>query len=261
MSNLGHSISEYVHTPKYSISLGSHSIKETTLGNIYAQLELSYGLLRATTPMYTRYSFVEGSQFFQYSADQTPAAVVVRQASRKAKTVYHIDAAAASQGNISRTDIIRKLDNWNDMRVIELRREGLCQVYHVLKKLPNTDGEIQTVAREIYSKLQGRELDALERTNQVLGLVTGTACFSKTLAGHFGDELDDGKEECGHCTWCLTHQAVPLVQIPKREFNSVAFNRILKEVDARDDPRLLAKVRSILIHTVTTNTPSSLHLA
>jgi hypothetical protein len=235
-------------------------MKETALGSIYAQLELRFELLRATTPIYTKYSFVEGSKFFQYFTDQTPAAVVIREASVKAKTVYHIDVTAAAQRNMIRTDIIRKLNDWNEMGVIELRAKGLLRVYRVLKKLPSTDDEIRTLTTEIYSKLQGREQDNLKRTDQILDLITGKVCFSKTLARHFGDDLD-GKEECGHCTWCFTHQAIPLVQIPKKEFNSLAFNWILKEVDARDDARLLAKACSIRIrHTIlsTNSTPSSL---
>jgi len=200
--------------------------------------------------MYTKYSFVEGSKFFQYSADQTPVAAVVREASKKAKTVYKIDVIAAAQYNISRTNIIRKLIDWDGMEVIQLRHEGLLHVYRILKKVPSTDNEIRTLAAEIYSKLQDLEQDNLKRMDQILDLVTRKACFSKTLAGHFGDELDEG-EECGHCTWCFTHQAVPLVQMPKKEFNIAAFNRILEEVEARDDPRFLAKVCPMWIrHTI-----------
>jgi hypothetical protein len=196
--------------------------------------------------MYTKYSFVEGSEFFKYSTDQTPVARVVRGASKKGKTVYKIDVTAAAGYNISRIDIIRKLNDWDEMGVIQLRTEGLLHVYRVLKKVPSTEDEIQTLAAEVYSKLQELEQDNLKRMDQILDLVTRKACFSKTLAGHFGDELDEG-EECGHCTWCFTHEAVPLLQMPKKEFNMVAFNRILEEVEARDDPRFLAKVCPILI--------------
>lgn len=209
--------------------------------------------------MYTKYSFVEGSKFFQYSTDQTPVALVVRAASKKAKTIYQIDVTAAAQYNISRTNIIRKLTDWDEMGVIQLRHGGLLHVYRVLKKVPSADDDIQTLAAEIYSKLQELEQDNLKRMDQILDLVTRKACFSKTLAGHFGDELDKG-EECGHCTWCFTHQAVPLVQMPKKAFNIAAFNRILEAVKARDDPRFLAKVCPIWIrHTIlsTNNSTSS----
>jgi len=76
----------------------------------------------------------------------------------------------------------------------------------------------------------------------MLKLITNQACFSRALAQHFGDDLASGQTECGHCTWCLTHQAV-VQQIPsKAAFNKARFRAILSAVPDRDDPRLLAKI-------------------
>ena len=50
-------------------------IRQTTLSNIYAQLELRHGLIRATTPIYTRYSFKPGASFSsKLLSDTSPAA-------------------------------------------------------------------------------------------------------------------------------------------------------------------------------------------
>lgn len=76
----------------------------------------------------------------------------------------------------------------------------------------------------------------------VIDLITGEACFARTLAQHFGDALPDGKEECGHCTWCEKKRPVERVQPPRRAWNSEAFFNILQAVPARDDPRFLARV-------------------
>ena len=76
----------------------------------------------------------------------------------------------------------------------------------------------------------------------MLKLITGRACFSHALAQHFGDDLPTGKKDCGHCTWCLTHQPVVQKIPPKGPFNNARFKAILNTVADRDDPRLLAKI-------------------
>ncbi|KAA8574217.1 hypothetical protein EYC84_005726 [Monilinia fructicola] len=81
--------------------------------------------------------------------------------------------------------------------------------------------------------MKNREEQALERTEKVLDLITGSACFSKKLAEHFGDQLPDGKDECGHCQWCLTHEPVKIQQPPPVPFDQVAFDGILDMVSAR----------------------------
>ena len=205
--------------------------------------------MRASTPLYNKYSFSPGPNFNQYSSDKTPAATVIRQAVRQATTLYHIDLnVAAARHKMTRTDLVRKLNTWNETEVIGLKTSEVLNVYRIEQSLPNTDAEIKNIAKAIYSQLQEREQADLKRTDQVLAFITGKGCFSRTLAQHFGDELTDGKLECGHCTWCLTHTAVLLIQLPKKNFDAAAFNRILKEVDVRDDARFLAKVILFIIN-------------
>lgn len=219
-------------------------IRSTTLGNIYAQLELTHGLIRAVTPIYTKYSFTASSRYdSQISSDESPAAKAIRAHAKKASKLHHVDVEKASSVlGVAREDIVRKLNDLNEHSIIDLKVAGVLKVYKVLKALPKTKQDITVLADAIYEVLENSEKQALARTQDMLDLVTAKACFSASLADHFGDTLPDGKKECGHCTWCLTHAGVTLVQPPPVKFNDSAFKAILSRVKSRDDPRFLARV-------------------
>lgn len=218
-----------------------YDIRDIPLKNIYAQLELTYNLIRATTPIYTKYSYTAGPSYDSTtSRDQSPAAIAVRGFAKKAAKLHHIDIdAASSRYGLERAQLIRKLNDWNESRVIDLKPSGVLSVYKVTRKVPDKV-EIKSLAQEIYSTMKKREEEALQRTNDMLELITAKACFSKSLAQHFGDDI--GKEECGHCTWCMTHKAIVQQLPPPVELNQDALKAILARVPARDDARFLARV-------------------
>lgn len=230
-------------------SLSSQSrefdIRPTVLGLIYAELELTHGLLRATTPMYQKYSYVANNHIYdaKINADRSAAAAAIASGSKKASKLHHIDVdSAARLYDIERNEVIAKLNEWNAEGALELKPSQVMNVFKVTTRPPQTASEIEVLAETIFSIMKNREEQALERTEKVLDLITGSACFSKKLAEHFGDQLPDGKDECGHCQWCLTHEPVKIQQPPPVPFDQVAFDGILDMVSARDDPRLLAKL-------------------
>ncbi|KAJ5051927.1 uncharacterized protein L3040_001690 [Drepanopeziza brunnea f. sp. 'multigermtubi'] len=218
-----------------------YDIRDSTLKNIYAQLELTYGLIRATTPMYTKYSYAAGPSYEStVSRDQSPAAIAVRGFAKKAVKLHHIDVdAASSRYGLERTELIRKLNDWNESRVIDLKPTGVLNVYKVMQKVPKK-AEIERLAQQIHATMEKREREALQRTNDMLELITSKACFSKSLARHFGDDI--GGDECGHCTWCMTHQAVVQQLPPPVDLNLAALKAVLDRVSDRDDARFLTRV-------------------
>lgn len=180
-----------------------YDIRSTTLKNIYAQLELTHGFLRASTPMYTKYSFVQGPSYpARLNSDRSPAAKAIKQYAKKASKLHHIDVETASTIlNVPRQDIIRKLNDWNEEQVLELRPAGVLNVYKITKALPTTSSQIDEIATDLYRSMESREKEALHRTDEMLALITGKSCFSRALAEHFGDCLPDKKTECGHCQY------------------------------------------------------------
>ncbi|KAG9245187.1 ATP-dependent DNA helicase-like protein recQ [Calycina marina] len=219
-------------------------IRSTTLKNVFAQLEITHGLIRATTPVYMKYSYKAEPQYLSViSEDRSPGGEAVRRFGTKKTSIYHIevDSAAVASG-IPRTDIIRKLNDLNEGGHITLSPSGVYNVYKIAKALPPNKAEVEKLVSSIYSVMVIREQSSMDRTDDMLNLISGKACFSRALAQHFGDELPDKKEICGHCTWCLTHEAV-VPKIPEKSpFDMARFKAILKAVHDRDDPRLLAKI-------------------
>ncbi len=220
-----------------------YDMRSNTLASIYAQLELTYGLIRATTPMYTKYTYAPGPKYSLLLRDNTPVGIAIRAFGKKVSKLYQIDIdAAAAKYAILRTEIIRQLQQFDASQVLELKPGGVLNVYKILKPLPKTKPQIEELVTAIYTSMQRREEEALNRTNSMLELITAKACFSRSLAQHFGDDLPDGKQECGHCTWCMTHKQVVQQNPHPVRFNWAAFNEILKIVKDRDDPRLLARI-------------------
>jgi superfamily II DNA helicase RecQ len=219
-------------------------IRATTLKYIYAQLELTHGLIRATTSIYTKYQFKTGPSYAStVASDNSSAAKAIKKYSKIAKIWTNLDVEmAAKNSTASRAQIVHKLNDWNESNVLELKVTGVEDTYKVIKALPKTATEIEKLTDEIFSVMGKREQDDLERTEQMLELISRPACFSKSLARHFGDDLPDNKKECGHCQWCLTHKAVMRDKRPPVEFNQSAFMAILTKVPDRDDPRLLARI-------------------
>ena len=210
------------------------------LNNIYAQLELRFGLLRSTTPEYTSYSY---KALRSSEHDRSPTAEAIRKIQKKAKIWTHVDVdAAARSSGLPRSNIVSKLDIWHNDKLIDLKAAGVVNIYRVLKDLPNAGEEMQRIVDALYRELEIREQQELQRMDQVIGLITGTTCFARVLSNHFGDILPDQAQKCGHCTWCETNKAVEVVSPPRVEWNSRAFLNILNAIPDRDDPRFLARV-------------------
>jgi hypothetical protein len=72
-------------------------------------------------------------------------------------------------------------------------------------KIKFLNSNIEVLVQDIFSMREKGEQEVLARTDQMLHLIRGKACFSKFLARHFGDDFPDGKLECEHFTWRLNH--------------------------------------------------------
>ncbi|PQE04143.1 hypothetical protein CJF31_00003267 [Rutstroemia sp. NJR-2017a BVV2] len=237
-------IGSQIKTSHYNQQI-EFDIRATTLSNIYAQLELTHGLIRATTPMYQKYSYTVNETKYKakLSSDTSPAANAIKLHAKKASKLHHIDIEEAAMiHKIERKDIVGKLNEWNDEQIVDLRASGVINTYKVLQKLPQKPAEIEKLADVLHKTMTERETAALQRTEQMLQLITGSKCFSKALAQHFGDDLPDGKKECGHCQWCMTHKPIQVQLPPPVPFNKLAFKQVLEKIQERDDPRFLARV-------------------
>jgi superfamily II DNA helicase RecQ len=217
-------------------------IGPTMLSILYAQLELHYGLFRAAGSKYTEYKFKTHDEGLA-SRDTDPAARAILKGSKKASTWTHVPIDQIEQtSGISREDLVRKLNEWNDRGAVTVTATGVQSLFRLEKPLPSTPQQINSIVTELDKSMGAQEKQNLDRTKALISLVTDKKCFSRALAAYFGETSDGLPEECGHCTWCETHTQVQLPNEPPQPPDPALVKRILEQVPARDDPRYLAKI-------------------
>ncbi|TPX19052.1 uncharacterized protein E0L32_011296 [Thyridium curvatum] len=219
-------------------------IRLSPLSVIYASLELRFDLIRATTPEYKEYKFEATSKYYPIvKNDKSPAGQAIFTGSRKAAKYHHIDVKEVAKAKgLQRNDIVKKLNVFESCGALKLTASGVENRYRILKPLPKTRKEIDVLVDKLHADLEQREKDALRRLEEVTELITGRQCYALALTQHFGMELPDGKETCGHCSFCLTKEAITLPALPSKSVDHAAIERILAATDIRDDPRFLARV-------------------
>ncbi|TDZ38112.1 ATP-dependent DNA helicase RecQ [Colletotrichum trifolii] len=256
-----------------SVAMTSQSrlvdIRETQLSIIYAYLELKFHLLRAGTPQYSEYKY-QVLQDQAYMSDKSPAATAVRQRAKKARLWTNIDIESAASGaRLSRNDITRKLDSWAESGIIKLDKKGVLKVFRLTKSLPKNQKDIDAIINHIDNEISKKEKQDLQRAQDLVDLLTGTTCLTRALAAYFADQTHASSKECGHCTWCETHQQVQLPEFQPKPLDksilsevysvskrvcqeqatkarsgvdAAAAKQALANSTAKDDPRFLACV-------------------
>ena len=216
------------------------------LGLLNAQLELRFGLIRAITPKYGQYKYAKSEFFEQSTADNTKVTKAVKQLSKTAKKWTQIDVdQAAREAEVDRALVVRKLQQWSTSGAIELRPSGVVNRFRVLKGFPR-DAEFEEISAAMHAYFEKSEKESMARIQDVIRLMTAKACISRGLAKYFGDEDSVAKEGCGHCSFCINKTPVSFDQSKmlsrKGRITAAKVIAVLAAVEARDDPRFLAKV-------------------
>ncbi|KAK7452347.1 hypothetical protein CaCOL14_004743 [Colletotrichum acutatum] len=215
----------------FSVAMTSQSrridIRETQLSIIYAYLELKFGLLRASTPQYSEYKY-QVLQDRALETDGSPASKYILSHSRKAQTWTNIDVdVPIGNDGVSRADITRKLDSWAESGIIKLSKTGVQKVFRVSKKLPSKQADIDEIIDNIDKEIVKKEKQDLERVQDLVNLLTDESCLTRGLAAYFADTTHSSVKECGHCTWCETHQKVRLPGFTPKPLDEKAMRKVL----------------------------------
>lgn len=224
-------------------------IRQSPLSVIYATLELRFGLIRAITPEYSLYTFETLLPDLYYQtmhnmskSDRPEAEAILQFANAKRKyTDVDVNEIVRKTGYL-RANLIQILEFLERDGIIRLNAKGVIPKFRVLKKLPSTADDLEELVQNMYEGLEQKEREALQRTREVVDLITAEGCFALALAKHFGMGLPEGKEKCGHCTFCETGKAVQLPPKESRPLDPERIKTVLDECDVRDDPRFLARV-------------------
>jgi hypothetical protein len=169
------------------------------------------------------------------AADTSAEARAIVKASYKASKWTHVALDdLAHQPGLDRKGIVRKLDDWHERGVIEVKKEGVHNMYRLEKPLPTNNEDIEDMIKHLNTEMETKELQTLARTQALISLITDKRCFAKALADYFGDSDGEG-------TWCETHEQVVLPDEPPATPDPAKVKRILAATKIRDDPRFLAK--------------------
>ncbi|KAG0136642.1 P-loop containing nucleoside triphosphate hydrolase protein [Tuber indicum] len=227
-----------------------HDIKTNALNLLYSQLELRFGLLRAITPKYSTYRFVQSDGFASFTAtDEDPITKVLlesmqKKSKRKSMTrSVDIDQLSQEHG-IKREELVHRMQSFEAQGLIELNPGRVHQRYRILKPFPKDEADIQELIDKAYEQMEQREMDDLRRSESVIELFTRPGCIALGLAKHFGDEHSVKPEGCGKCQFCNTGEPLTMSKnlIKKSPLDPYRLEEVLKGCRVRDDPRLLAKV-------------------
>ncbi|OBR11346.1 RecQ family ATP-dependent DNA helicase [Colletotrichum higginsianum IMI 349063] len=215
----------------FSVALTSQSkrvdVRETQLSIIYAYLELKFGLLRSSTPQYSEYKY-QVLQGQALAADSSPAAKYIQRQSKKAQLWTYIDVdVPPGSGGVDRADITRKLDSWAESGIIKLDKKGVQKVFRITKAFPKSREETDRIIDNIDTEIVKKEKQDLQRVQDLVDLLTGTKCLTRSLAAYFADTTHASAKECGHCTWCETHKQVRLPNFVPQQLDEKLMKGIL----------------------------------
>ncbi|QRW00362.1 DEAD/DEAH box helicase [Ceratobasidium sp. AG-Ba] len=206
-------------------------IRSGTLLNLYAQLELKFGLLRAITPCYQVYDYtIRGSDLWK-KADKT---------SKAAKTIDVAETATIS--GLARMDLVKVTQGWELSGAVEVKASQVRHRYRVLKELPSgKPALIAAMAAQLHEGQLAAENEAIEKLHQVLTFATGEECLAHALALYFGSDGAVPGGACGICTQCTTGEGVQFDPNYNHTVDPTMLRAILDACRDRDDPRMVAR--------------------
>ncbi|KAL8779106.1 MAG: hypothetical protein Q9213_007095 [Squamulea squamosa] len=174
-----------------------------------AQLELRFELIRAVTPKYSDYKYLKSPPFKDRATDTCKLTSTINKLSRTASkwTSIDVDAVARNSG-FPRENVIRRLQEWNDTGVIELKPSGVINRFKIVKPFPQGEAAKNDIISAIYKQIEERERSDMERVHQVIRFITTNGCLTRELASHFSDQNSIPSKGCGTCSFCTTRSVV-----------------------------------------------------
>lgn len=221
-----------------------HDIRDTSLGQILAQLDISEKILEETTPFFSIIDCVmHPPEQRRWPPESHPGRRILDLGDKKRTTVYVDVCKTAAETGLEYGRIARICDDLvHDGYLAKSNGRKLLHRARV-KKVPN---DIEAIADRLYSILmKGRDRQTL-RLQQVIDFFSTDQCQTRFLADHLGDKLNF-EGPCGHCEVCLEGPPPPCnlkTVVQKREATPLDERRwALVQLAAlpKTDPYLIAR--------------------
>ncbi|KAJ3475961.1 hypothetical protein NLI96_g11481 [Meripilus lineatus] len=225
-----------------------YDIRPTALSVLYAQLELDYKHIRATTPFYSNYDLTGTNEqnWLRVLNDGTPVAQAIRNY-WKLRPIKDwsatLDVVVASQySNIERSMLAKKIVDWELAGLIITKPSQVRYRYQVVEPLPKDPTNIGNLANLMHQRMLEREDKEIKKIKKVIDFATGRQCLAAALALYYGDDNAVPGGACGICTVCLSGSAVAFYPTADAVPDPFLVQTILEVCHVRDDPRLLARM-------------------
>lgn len=240
----------------YQVNFNAYKLtelKSSAIAILYSKLEIRFGLLRRIAPRFSSrytYQLLRESLGEEDTSDLAQTVIKMSKEIKKPRDaeLLSIDIdEVANALEIDRSQVMSKLREWNDSKIIDLGSPDGISRYRVIKQFPQTQLAVQEVIETIYNELKAQDAETIERTRKVIKLITGKSCYARGLAAHFEDIGSVPEKGCGHCQWCLTKKRVRLWEDKFKSKNkgrpdAERINTVLAACPDRNDPELLAKI-------------------
>ncbi|HEX2080590.1 MAG TPA: ATP-dependent DNA helicase RecQ [Longimicrobium sp.] len=191
------------------MSLGNrHDIRQLVLRTALTYLELG-GILRQSTPFYAGYrlrpiaSIREIVGRFQGERAQFVDGIFRR--AKFGRTWYTLELDGLAPEERSRT--VRAVEYLGEQGLAEVQASDLRLRFQKLVAVP----DVEAVTEELVQRFHRSEEAEIARIGMMGELVTRDGCQTNYLLAYFG-EMRSG--DCGHCTWCHTHQPTIFPPLP-----------------------------------------------
>lgn len=253
----------YVEYSTYDMTF-QFDMRDTCLGQILAQLDLSEELLEESTPFFAE---VVCRVDPMKTRKQPPAG-------SEMGNVYSLGTHKKVNSTFSVREIAKKLDT-DYGRISRLLDDMVIEGYFqsatprklthraLVRKMPE---DVDAVARRMHAMLLRTQKQQLRRLSQVVEYMSANECQTALLQRHLGDEVED-IGPCGHCEFCLNDGKQPV------NMSREARQRVAKTLDVRrwalirkeialprDNPLLLARFASGISSPVIARKYRRLHL-
>ncbi len=234
----------------YSLS-NKHDIRALVLRTALTYLELLH-VVRQGTPFYSSYKVRLNKPLPKVLAsllsEKSNLLKAIFENSKFGKEWYTIDPEqVATDLAINRGTIVEVLNSIEEEGMGELQVSGAMQHFTRLIEKP----DINALASDLMEKFQRRELQEVDRVQNILELITNEGCQTNFLLNYFGDIRS---EPCGHCTFCQTEARTTLCaghvtldmsqRVDVRQFKTICQKHSAALAHARQQARFLCGLSS-----------------
>lgn len=214
---------EYIEYSTYELCF-DHDIRDTCLGQILAQLDLTENVLEESTPFFAENvckMLPKAQRRFPPSHSQ--AAQVLKLGSMGSSNITIDVVKIAKQLELEYGRVSRLCDDLvNDGYLAGVTPRKMMHRALIKSKAKDLDA----VARRLHAMLLRNQKQQLQRIVQVVNYLSATECQSALLQRYLGDEVETS-HLCGHCEFCINNGTQPVtISAEMRE-------RIGKTLDVR----------------------------